>query len=252
MINYTPSNQITLEGFRHPFDRDLLPNNRWVKLARIIPWDELAEVYSKQLSSRFGRKSIDIRMVIGAIIIKHKLKLDDRETVAMISENIYLQYFCGLKSFQTKVPFHPTVFVDIRKRMGASSFDKWNELIIEQADSIKPKRNRQITKDKEEKREEGEDKGNRPNKGTLKIDATAADQQISFPTDSNLLNTSRKETERMIDLLYKQSGLSTKPRTYRRLAAKEYLVFSKKRRKTKKEIRKFNRKQLNHLRRNIR
>ena len=42
-------------------------------------------------------------MVIAALIIKHKLGLDDRGTVAMISENIYLQYFCGLKSFQVKV-----------------------------------------------------------------------------------------------------------------------------------------------------
>ena len=126
MINYTPSNQITLKSFRHPFYRALLPDNRWVKLAQVVPWDELAEVYSNQLSINSWRKSIDVRMVIGAIIVKHKLKLNDRETVSMISENIYLQYFCGLKSFQTKAPFHPTMFVDIRKRMGVSNFDKWN------------------------------------------------------------------------------------------------------------------------------
>ena len=68
-------------------------------------------------------------MVIGAIIVKHKIGLNDRETVAMISENIYLHYFCGLKCFQTKPPFHPTVLVAIRKRMGAVNFDSWNTLI---------------------------------------------------------------------------------------------------------------------------
>ena len=41
MINYTPSNQLTLSGFSHPFDQALSPENRWVKLAKIIPWDEL-------------------------------------------------------------------------------------------------------------------------------------------------------------------------------------------------------------------
>ncbi len=42
MIKYTPANQLTLEGFEHPFDQELSPDNRWVKLATLIPWDELA------------------------------------------------------------------------------------------------------------------------------------------------------------------------------------------------------------------
>ncbi len=33
MIKYTPANQLTLEGFEHPFDQELSPENRWVKLA---------------------------------------------------------------------------------------------------------------------------------------------------------------------------------------------------------------------------
>ena len=148
MIKYTPSNQLTLAGFSHPFDQELSPENRWVKLAQLIPWDALASIYSKALNSTSGRESIDVRMVIGAIIVKHKLGLDDRGTVAMISENIYLQYFCGLTSFKTKEPFHPTVFVDIRKRMGASHFDTWNTLIIEKADTLKPNKKKMISNDK--------------------------------------------------------------------------------------------------------
>ena len=146
MIKYTPSNQLTLLGFSHPFDQELSSENRWVKLAQLIPWDALAAVYSKQLSRTSGRESIDVRMVIGALIVKHKLELDDRGTVAMISENIYLQYFCGLTSFQTKEPFHPTVFVDIRKRMGANDFDAWNALIIEKADDLRPQKKKTISK----------------------------------------------------------------------------------------------------------
>jgi hypothetical protein len=46
MINYTPQNQLSLEGFSHPFERDLSGENRWVKLAEVIPWDDLAAVYS--------------------------------------------------------------------------------------------------------------------------------------------------------------------------------------------------------------
>ena len=221
MIKYTPSNQLTLEGFSHPFERELSPENRWVQLARLIPWDALASVYSKSLSTTSGRESIDVRMVIGALIVKHKLGLDDRGTVAMISENIYLQYFCGLKSFQIEAPFHPTVFVDIRKRMGADRFDLWNALIIEKADSLKPKRKQNIDKDT--------DRNATPtaNKGKLKIDATVANQKIVFPTDAHLLNTARQESERIIDILYKQTGSKIKPRDYRMIARKEYVGFSK-------------------------
>lgn len=244
MITYTPSNQLTLEGFTHPFDQALSPENRWVKLSRIIPWDSLAEVYAQSLSSTSGRQSIDIRMVIGALIVKHKLGLDDRGTVAMISENIYLQYFCGLGSFQTQLPFHPTVFVDIRKRMGASRFDHWNALVIAKADGLKPKSKQTITKQTKE------DLPPKP-KGTLKIDATIADQKIVYPTDVGLLNRAREETERMIDMLYKLSSVAKKPRDYRRVARKSYLSFSKKRNKPKQQLRKQIRQQLNYVKRNL-
>ena len=247
MIKYTPASQLTLNGFSHPFEQSLCPDNRWVKLATIIPWDALASVYSKALNSTHGRESIDVRMVIGAIIVKHKLSLDDRGTVAMISENMYLQYFCGLTSFQTQEPFHPTVFVDIRKRMGSSDFDLWNALIIKKADDLKPTKNKMI-RDNDDN--DGDAKGFQKNKGTLKIDATVANHKIVFPTDAGLLNTARKETERFIDLLHKQSTLK-KPRDYRRIARTQYLVFSKKRRKSRKEIRKFIRKQLGFVKRNL-
>ena len=253
MIKYTPSNQLTLAGFSTPFENSLSPDNRWVKLSKVIPWDDLAKVYINQLNSHSGRESIDARMVIGALIVKHKLGLDDRGTVSMISENIYLQYFCGLSSFQTEVPFHPTVFVDIRKRMGALSFDKWNEIIIEKSDELKPEKRRMITKgDSSEEPIDKDTTGEKkPNKGTLKIDATVANQKIVYPTDAGLLNTARKETERLIDLLYQQSSYAKKPRTYRRKAATEYLNFSKNRRKSKTKIRKFIRKQLGYVKRNL-
>ena len=256
MIKYTSANQLTLEGFITPFENTLSPDNRWVTLSNVIPWDNLAGIYMKQLSSNSGRESVNVRMVIAALIIKHKLGLDDRGTVDMISENIYLQYFCGLSSFQTEKPFHPTVFVDIRKRMGATSFDKWNEKIIEKADELKPEKKRKITKNTTNMadNEDGQsEKQNRkiPNKGVLKIDATVANQKIVYPTDAGLLNTARKESERIIDLLYAQSNYNKKPRTYRRIAQTEYLNFSKNRRKSKKIIRKFIRKQLGYLNRNL-
>ena len=81
-------------------------------------WDGLAQGYHKSLSSKRGRPAKDARLVIGAVIIKHKLGLSDRETVSQIQENPYLQYFVGLASYQRSVPFVPSLLVEVRKRMG--------------------------------------------------------------------------------------------------------------------------------------
>ena len=260
MIKYTPANQLTIEGFYTPFENKLSKDNRWVLLASVLPWDSLANEYAKKLNAFRGRESIDIRMVIGALIVKHKLGLSDRETVAMISENVYLQYFCGLKSFQVDLPFDASLFVDIRKRLGACAFDEWNKRLIEVSDSMKPKKEKNITKKdkaqgddsarKDDSASEDDSKDDRKNKGKLIVDASVADQEIAYPTDATLLNSVRLESERLIDLLYKQSK-SPKPRTYRRIAKTEFLNFSKKRRKSNKQIRKFVGKQLRYIRRNL-
>jgi hypothetical protein len=68
-----------------------------------------------------------------------------------------------------------------------------------------------------------------------------------------LLNQARKQTEKVIDILY--DGLeekpSKKPITQRTIAKKEYLKIAKKRRLTKKERRKAIKKQLQYINRNL-
>lgn len=249
MIKYTPQNQLSLEMFEHPFDQHLDKGNRWVKMAALVPWDELAGIYSRKLEAGSGRLTVDLRIVIAAIIVKHKLGLDDRGTVEMIKENIYLQYFCGLKSFTTKRVFDPSLFVDIRKRLGGEEFEKFNQMVIDKSEQIKPHQSRIKRKSKSDKQNE-DDTGN-TNRGTLKVDATVADQEIKFPTDVGLLNTSRENLERIIDLLYIAAADGVKPRTYRRVARKKYLNLSKKKRKSKKEIRRGIKAQLQYVTRNL-
>jgi len=95
MIRYTSSKQMSLEGFTHPFGGQLNPKNRWVKWSEVIPWDGLALGYYRTMDSSKGRPFKDARLVIGALIVKHKLHLSDEETVMQIQENPYLQYFVG-------------------------------------------------------------------------------------------------------------------------------------------------------------
>ena len=117
MIRIHSQTQLTLDGFEAPFERSMDKNNRWVKLSACIPWDELANAYYQSFNASTGRPAKEGRLVIGAVIIKHKLKISDEETVAQIQENPYLQYFCGLKGFSIQAPFAPSLLVEIRKRI---------------------------------------------------------------------------------------------------------------------------------------
>ncbi len=140
MIRYQSQKQLTLAGFDWPFQTALDENNRWVKMGECIPWDELAEGYYQGISATQGRPAKDARLVIGAVIIKHKLCLSDRETVAQIQENPYLQYFVGLPGFQMEEPFAPSLFVEIRKRMGQEVFEVFQGAIIDALEGAKAKR----------------------------------------------------------------------------------------------------------------
>jgi transposase, IS5 family len=323
MIRYTSQHQLRFENFTTPFEQNLLASNRWVILAGVTPWDELAKVYHRQMSVDQGRGAVDTRLIIGALIVKHMLKLDDREVIATLQENIYLQYFVGFSSFQTKIAFDPSLFVTLRNRMGLSEFDEWSLAVIAEIEALEAinlenEKNKTINKkgtktnelntetnelntetnelntetnelntetnelntetnELNTKTNELNTKTNELNtktsekeapislKDTLIIDTTAAEQKIKYPTDLGLLNDTRVFLESLIDCFYKVIVTQNKensrqnkpiisldkPRDYRRIARKDYLNVAMKRRKSAKEIRAANKKQLNYIQRNI-
>ncbi len=260
MIRYTPSNQLSFELFKTPFDVALDANNRWVTFSQCIPWDALAELYSQGFSHT-GRPGKDPRLVIGAMIIKHKLCLSDEETVEQIQENPYLQYFVGFPAFTTQLPFVPSLFVDIRKRMDKTLFANFEEEIIhvvedkkseaKQDDDEPPSTTASPKQNQDAEAIEPQISCVSEHKGKLILDATVAPQQIRFPTDISLLNEAREISEKIIDTLYPHSNLAKKPRTYRQRARKDFLALVKQRRPRAKVRRKAIRKQLNYLKRNL-
>lgn len=276
MIRYNSSGQMTIEEFKTPFQVKLDKGNRWAKLGDSLPWDALASIYYRSMSSDMGAPAIDARIVIGAMIIKHKLKLDDRETIETIRENMYMQYFLGLEEYTYKDVFDRSLFTTLRYRLGADKFDAMTRQIIltsegkhdaakndldDHSNSITTGKLDKGTEDtslptKQGSTETGskeivtEQKPKR-NKGILIVDATVADQMIAYPTDLGLLSRSREESERLIDELCKVLVINDKPRTYRRLARKQYLNVAKKKNKSRNEIRKAVGQQLRYLRRNL-
>ena len=259
MIRYRSQKQMKLSEFKTPFDTELDGGNRWVRMSLCIPWDELAKAYYRKLSTGKGRPAKDARLVIGAVIIKHKLCLSDEETVRQIQENPYLQFFVGLSEFQTKQPFTPSLFVEIRRRMGEEAFEEFHQAIVDRVESRKKAVKKSKTNDDNPTGGRGmageeiahEEHSEEERQGKLILDATVVEQAIKYPTDLDLLNSSREVSEQIIDELFALTDLKKKPRTYRQKARKAYLAIVKQRRPGGKNLRRGIKQQLQYLRRNF-
>jgi hypothetical protein len=83
------------------FGGKLSGDNRWIKLAEIIPWNELEDYYAVQFCKGFGAHAKPFRMALGALIIKAHLSLTGEELAEQIKENTYLQLFIALAQGST-------------------------------------------------------------------------------------------------------------------------------------------------------
>ena len=105
--------------------------NRWVQLGDSLSWDTIEQIYNARLNNgKRGAGNKPARMIIGALLIKHKMNLSDYETIEAIRENPYMQYMLGLKEFTDKTIFDPSLFVTIRKRLGNSDFNDLSESLL--------------------------------------------------------------------------------------------------------------------------
>ena len=147
-----------------------------------------------------------------------------------------LQYFLGLPTFKKEKVFAPSLFVEIRKRLGTIYWQDINDVII--AHNTK-------------KEEEDLDKNNPPeNEGTINIDASVFEQDITYPTDLKILNDSREKLEDIITTVCLKTHQEL-PRTYKRVARRDFLNISKKKKCTYKQIRRGNGKQLSYVCRDL-
>jgi len=264
--------------FELPFSGRLNPNNRWVRLAHIIPWDELEELsrYRKNFG-KTGNPALPFRIAFGALVIQTRLKTSDEETVEQVRENPYLQYFLGLEKYEDKSPFSASLLVHFKKRLSFEILNKLNRKVLELDGKLKTgdpsdqfKAEEKDHRDKDDQdgsgsgisdetagpvdgEESGTEQGKAPPPtGTLILDATCAPADIAYPTDLRLLNKARENAEKFIDIIHERSGkMLPKPRTYRNKARKDYLRASKQRRLGGRRLRKALKGQLGYIRRDL-
>jgi hypothetical protein len=275
--------------FYLPFGGKLNPENKWCKLAAIIPWHEIEKKYAKSFPVRRGQQAYPARTALGALIIQNIKTLSDRDTLEEISENPYLQYFIGLSAFVEKAPFSHTLMTHFRKRLGKNAVNEINEMItlsVKHTENIENTENTETpaeTENRDRRDDANEPRATAPtdipapdkqapepptdgtmktettaaaekkNAGKLILDATCTPADIHYPTDLWLLNQARQALEEIIDVLHApHQGKVTKPRTYRRLARKSYVNIDKKKKVTAQLIRKGIGQQLRYIRRNQR
>ena len=244
--------QPEFEDFYLPFGGRLRSDNRWVRLSKLIPWDEIEKEYAKHFAeSGMGAPAKAARVALGALIIQEKLGLTDEETVEQIRENPYLQYFIGYGEYGDEEPFEASMMVHFRKRLGLAELSGINELI--HSKHWKQKHKKRVQDQDKDREDKGDGSGvGSENQGKLIVDASCAPADIRYPTDLSLLNEAREKSEGIIDVLHEpQKGEEKKVRTYREKARRDYLRAAKKRRLKATELRKAIGKQLRYVKRDL-
>ena len=254
MYKFDRYHQYSLSDFNQPLGMEMNPENRWVKKAAMIPWDEIEDRYAGLFPSEVGMPAKPLQTALGSLLIQKEYGYSDRELVEQIKENPYYQYFIGLPGYEYKSPFVPSLLVEFRKRLNEDVLAEINEMIAaynNPDDSSDDDSNDGGNSADNTSNENDINASSEPeNEGTLILDATCAPQNIAFPQDINLLNEARENLESMIDQICDKYNFY-KPRMYREKARESYLALAKCRKRTGKRIRKAIGQQLRFIRRDL-
>lgn len=256
MYKFDRNHQYSLSDFNQPLGMEMSSDNRWVKKAALIPWNEIEDLYASLFPSEVGMPAKPLQMALGSLLIQKEYKYSDRELVEQIKENPYYQYFIGLPGYEYKAPFAPSLLVEFRKRLNEEVLAEINEMIAAYNDPDDPSdddsdNGNSGTDERAEVSDTDKSEATKPeNKGTLILDATCAPQNIAYPQDINLLNEARENLESIIDQICCDYNFY-KPRMYRQKARKDYLALAKCKKRTAKRVRKAIGKQLGYICRDL-
>ena len=154
------------------------------RLANAVDWSLFEKSFAPLFCADNGRPPKPIRLMTGLLMLKHLRNVSDEQVVAQFTENAYYQYFCGLDAFSTSAPCASSELVHFRHRIGEEGV----ELILKE--SIRVNLVIEDRKKEENDRRNGKDgRGRKSDKEqTAFIDSTVQEKNVTFPTDSKLLN----------------------------------------------------------------
>lgn len=135
-------------------------NHPLMMLAKELDWPILESQLSQYYSDK-GRPAKPLRLMSGLLMLKSLYNHSDESLIDQWLMNPYYQVFCGMTSFQTTVPCHPTELVKFRNRIGPKGVD--------QIFSLSVKLHGRLSEEK-----------------TVLVDTTVQEKAITYPTDMKL------------------------------------------------------------------
>jgi IS5 family transposase len=99
MYRCEPRNQFMFGSFFSPFGGKPSGDNRWIKLAELILWDEFKDDHAAKCWKDLGAPVKPFCMALGALIIKTRFGLTDEELVEQINANPHIYLFIALEAF---------------------------------------------------------------------------------------------------------------------------------------------------------
>lgn len=152
-----------------------------VKLADVVDWNRLEEVFGSTYCPDNGRPAISTRLMVALHYLKYTHNLSDDDVVSGWVENPYWQHFSGMKWFEHKLPIHPSSMSRWRKRIGDAGAEQLLKETIEAGLKLKAIKAFQLKR--------------------VNVDTTVQEKEIRFPTDARLYDRSR---QRLVDAAKKR------------------------------------------------
>ena len=131
------------------------------ELSNRLPWEALEKSFECYYKD-FGRPALPTRLMAGLLLLKQLENLSDERVCEAWRQNPYMQYFCGERYFQWKLPCEPSELVHFRKRIGQGGVDKILKMTV------------QLHAEKVSREQE------------LVADTTVQEANVKFPTDTRL------------------------------------------------------------------
>lgn len=167
--------------FRVELSRIIDPRHSLVKLAKVVDWDRLEEVFGSTYCPDNGRPAISTRMMVALHYLKYTHNLSDDDVVNGWVENPYWQHFSGMKWFEHKLPIHPSSMSRWRKRIGDAGAEQLLKETIEAGLKLKAIKAFQLKR--------------------VNVDTTVQEKEVRFPTDARLYDRAR---QRLVDAAKKR------------------------------------------------
>jgi IS5 family transposase len=152
------------------------PRHSMVKLAKVVDWTGLDELFGSTYCPDNGRPGVSTRLMVSLHYLKYTYNLSDEDVVCGWVENPYWQYFSGMKYFEHEPPIDPSSMTRWRKRIGESGAEKLLEETIAAGLKLKAVKSHQLKR--------------------VNVDTTVQEKEIRFPTDARLYDRAR---QRLVD-----------------------------------------------------